>query len=272
MITKLSDVFVISDLDGTLLTSTAGIPSCNVETIRLFTMLGGNFTIATGRSIQSAGKYIEKLNLTMPAILYHGGAIYDYAEDKTVCHCTLNKSEASNVIADVMQLFPEIGVEIMAANKNTYLINSNEETYQHYSHEDLPYIAATARDVTCGWYKVLFAGSGKQKAKLAEYLKSKKFTDVYFSATDKHYIEMLPKGINKGIALKKLCKTYDIPLENTFAIGNYYNDLDILRAAGCAVAVGDSVDEVKSAAKLITGNCLDGGVAQFLYELIRKYA
>lgn len=272
MIKKLSDILVVSDLDGTLLTAKEGVPSCNIETIRLFTMLGGNFTIATGRSIQSAGKYAENLSLTMPAILYHGGAIYDYNDKKIVCHCVLNKSEASNIIADVMQLFPEIGIEIMAANKNTYLVNSSCETYEHFSHESLPYIAATPKDITCGWYKVLFAGSGKTKAKLLDYLKNKNTSDVYFASTDKCYIEMLPKGINKGVALKKLCNIYDIPIENTFAIGNYYNDLDIMRTSGCAVAVEDSVSEVKSAAKLLTGKCMDGGVAQFLYELIRKYA
>ena len=50
MTKSLGDLLVVSDLDGTLLTSSEGLPGCNAAMLRLFSALGGRFTVATGRS------------------------------------------------------------------------------------------------------------------------------------------------------------------------------------------------------------------------------
>ena len=55
----LGDTLVICDMDNTLLTAKEGIPACNRAVIRLYTSLGGLFTVATGRPPEScsAGGY-----------------------------------------------------------------------------------------------------------------------------------------------------------------------------------------------------------------------
>ena len=47
---RLSDYLVFCDMDNTLLTAKEGIPACNRSVIRLFTAMGGRFTVASGRS------------------------------------------------------------------------------------------------------------------------------------------------------------------------------------------------------------------------------
>ena len=57
---RLSDYLVFCDMDNTLLTAKEGIPACNRSVIRLFTAMGGRFTVASGRppeSIRGAGRY-----------------------------------------------------------------------------------------------------------------------------------------------------------------------------------------------------------------------
>ena len=54
MTKSLGDLLVVSDLDGTLLTSSEGLSGCNAAMLRLFSALGGRFTVATGRSPSSA--------------------------------------------------------------------------------------------------------------------------------------------------------------------------------------------------------------------------
>ena len=54
---SLRDYLVFCDMDNTLLTAKEGIPSCNRTVIRLFTELGGRFTVATGRPPAGWGKY-----------------------------------------------------------------------------------------------------------------------------------------------------------------------------------------------------------------------
>ena len=72
-------------------------------------------------------------------------------------------------------------------------------------------------------------------------------------------------------ALGELCTYMGIPIENTVAIGDYFNDIELMRAAGHSVAMGNAPKEVQLAADTVTGRCLDGGVAEVLYGLIRKY-
>ena len=64
----IKNILVVSDLDNTLLTAEKGIPEYNIEMIKKFQELGGNFTVATGRSIESVARYLDQLELSTPAI------------------------------------------------------------------------------------------------------------------------------------------------------------------------------------------------------------
>ncbi|MFR4878646.1 MAG: HAD family hydrolase, partial [Ruthenibacterium lactatiformans] len=81
MIRSLKDILVVSDMDNTLLTPEDGVPFVNQVTMRLFCALGGHFTVATGRTMESAGRHLDSMTLSAPAILYGGGVIYDFEHD-----------------------------------------------------------------------------------------------------------------------------------------------------------------------------------------------
>ncbi|MDO5601873.1 MAG: Cof-type HAD-IIB family hydrolase [Oscillospiraceae bacterium] len=270
MIQKLSDILVVSDVDNTLLTSQEGIPSCNVETIRLFTSLGGKFALATGRSIQSLRKYEKRIAMSAPAILYNGGVLYDFEEEQVLCYCALPQNEALRALQEILYRFPQVGAEIMADNQRTYVVASNEYTFQHKSRENQVCFYADAESVPGEWYKILFACDAALRKHVQEFIQGR-YPKLNFTASSEQFLEMIPQGISKGVALKKLCRLVDVPLENTFAIGDYDNDLELLKTAGHAVAVGNATPVIKENADILTGSCQDGGVAQFLYELIRQY-
>lgn len=72
-----NDVWLFSDLDGTLLPSDKRIPDDLRDGIQQFVQQGGHFTIATGRTIESARTYWEQLSVKEPMILFNGAMIYD---------------------------------------------------------------------------------------------------------------------------------------------------------------------------------------------------
>lgn len=75
-------------------------------------------------------------------------------------------------------------------------------------------------------------------------------------------------GVDKGAALKKLAEKLSIPIEETIAIGDNYNDLAMLEAAGLSVSAGNAVEDVKKVTKYTTrANNNEGVVA----EVIRKF-
>jgi len=60
----LGDTLVICDMDNTLLTAKEGIPACNRAVIRLYTSLGGLFTVATGRPPESIRAALGDIRLS----------------------------------------------------------------------------------------------------------------------------------------------------------------------------------------------------------------
>lgn len=272
MINSIKDILVVSDMDGTLLTAKEGIPNCNIETINLFCKLGGRFTVATGRTTESAGRYFDKLHINAPAILYGGGVIYDYNEKKRLKNETLPKDVALRAILVVMEKFPSIGVEIMGDNGRIYVVRSSHYTHYHTYYEKLTYTLSSVDDIQAGWNKVLFACSNETLLQVEEFLSHGDYLGVYFIATNTVYYEIMPSGVSKGNALNELAEYLDIPRENVYAIGDYYNDVELLNAAGHAVAMGNAPDDVKAIADEVTDTCLNGGVGQFIYKLISKYS
>ena len=74
-------------------------------------------------------------------------------------------------------------------------------------------------------------------------------------------LELTSKTAQKGGALRKLAAHLGAAPEETMAIGDSFNDLDMLRAAGTAVAMGNAEPIVKETADFITKSNDEDGVA-----------
>lgn len=79
--------------------------------------------------------------------------------------------------------------------------------------------------------------------------------------------EIVQKGVTKGSAIKKLCGILNIPLSKTYAVGDSLNDLDMLQTAGCAIAMGNAVPELKAAADYVTLPFEEDGAAAALHAV-----
>ena len=224
-----------------------------------------------GRTMESAGRHLDSMTLSAPAILYGGGVIYDFEHDIRIRNTLLSKPSARRAVCDVLARFPGVGVEIMTEDGGICVVRANEYTYRHTVHEGLTYRMAPLEELDGGWNKVLFACSHEMLMQIQDFLDARKYPGVYFIATNRNYFEIMPEGAAKGAALGELCTYMGIPIENTVAIGDYFNDIELMRAAGHSVAMGNAPKEVQLAADTVTGRCLDGGVAEVLYGLIRKY-
>ena len=83
------------------------------------------------------------------------------------------------------------------------------------------------------------------------------------------YLEVVPRGVNKGTAIQALCRHYGIGRENVMAIGDYYNDIDMLNASGLPVAMANAPADVKALARYVTkADNNRSGVAEAIYKFI----
>ena len=269
---RLCNYLVVCDMDNTLLTAKDGVPSCNRTVLKLFIELGGRFTVATGRPPESIRAALGNIPLSLPAVSCNGALLYDFSTESVLRHSTLNREQASSAIRDVMQHFPGIGVEVMAGAGEMYVIQANAYTHAHQVDEHLGSVACPLENVPDGWVKAVFASDPETIRKLGRYAKTRYYgRDNYFLATNSIYLEIMPAGVSKATGLKDLCALLGERMDKTVVIGDYYNDLEIMKEAGHAVAVANAPSEVRAAADEVTiCSCAEGAVGEYVYSLIRR--
>lgn len=257
-----SGYMITSDLDGTLITPEFVIPEKNIEAVRGFINGGGKFALATGRSIESARRYAEAIKPNAPCVVLNGVVIYDYRNDKILWDSTL-PPEAGECLRLIKERFPKLGMEVFAGNR-LYLITSHPQTDKHVLNESLDYIDADLDSVPGRWYKALFAGSAEEINEVEAFCRTLSYEKIRFVKSSPIYYEMLPADCDKGSGIKKLAELLNIEIEKTYGIGDFYNDTEMLEAAGVGVVTGNAPEDLKQRADLVVCNCSEGAIAQLV--------
>ncbi|MBO4424396.1 MAG: HAD family phosphatase [Spirochaetales bacterium] len=87
--------------------------------------------------------------------------------------------------------------------------------------------------------------------------------------SDPRFLEIMPKGVNKGTAVEALCRHYGIGRENVMAIGDYYNDIAMFNASGISVAMANSPEDIKKQVTYVTkADNVHCGVAEAIYSFM----
>lgn len=84
------------------------------------------------------------------------------------------------------------------------------------------------------------------------------------------YLEIQRRGVDKGNAVSAFARHYRLKTEEIAAIGDYYNDIGMLKAAGLSIAMENAPDEVKQHADIITDTHAEGGFGKAILSLIDK--
>ena len=266
----ISDLLLISDMDGTLLTHEKQISKENLEAIRRFEKAGGHFTIATGRSAASVFRFIDLLQLQLPAIIHNGAQIYDFSTRRGLWDAYLPE-ESRDYVRQAIQKYPSVGVEVVAGEQ-IYVVNSNLYTEQHFAREKIPFVVCDLDDTPQNWYKVLFAMDAELMPEFSMYMRGKNYPGISFVQSWIHYFEMLPGHASKGQALRKLSGLTRIPLQNIVAVGDCYNDLDMLQMAGVGAAVGNAAAEVLNAADVVLRTNEEHAIAEIINMIFEEDA
>jgi len=266
------------DIDGTLVANGV-IPKNNIEKIKFFAENGGIFALATGRSIGAVSSVTNEIKDISAAVFSNGGMIYDYNREKIIFETRIPYSDYE-VMHRVKEQFPEIGIEIHY-RKNVGVYNRTKETDDHENYENLPIVPYTREQIDAvSLNKVLFAINKEEEIPLLkEFIETIphvcRFIDtaacVY--GTKRLYLEQIPEGISKSAGVKRLGEVLGIEKGNLFAIGDYFNDFEMLKIADISAAPMGSPKEIKDIVTFVTTNVENGAVADFidyLTELRRK--
>lgn len=266
MTKNLKDLWIFSDIDGTIVEAPNPIPPRNLEALRRFTERGGHFAVATGRSVDSALQYVKLLPINVPCIIFNGGVIYDFARRKL--HYAQYLAETwRGYVSQIHRAFPHAG--ITALNDRYYVSVANRGPVDRYLVKVDGVSPADARmdDVREPLIKAIVVVDEADVPPVLAFMEAQHWPDVDLVRSSPQFIELLPRDVNKGSGLREYSRLFGLPMENIIAIGDYYNDETMLRTAGFPVAVAGAPEEIKRLCHHVTGNCMDGALADLVEYL-----
>ena len=258
----------VSDLDGTMLPSGDIVSAENIAAVQCAVRAGVTVTIATGRMFEAALPVAEALGVDVPIIAYNGalikspsGRIYEeYAIDPMLARDIITFAQARGWY-----------IQSYSGGVLRYAVACEESRF----YEDSQKITgkAVGRDgmlaYVTGNCKLLLVTEGRAVSEArAQMLMDAFGAHIGVTRSADRLVEIVVKGVSKASALTALAAKLGIPADETMAIGDAYNDLPMLKAAGKSVAMGNAFPEVKEEADYETLSCTENGLAAAIYTYV----
>ncbi len=244
---------IVSDIDGTLV-GNDGIPAKNIEKLRYFTENGGLFTVSTGRNHTELRLVSEPLKelIHIPFSVCNGSALYDVNSGEFVNPRYVDITHLETFIEFINQSFPG-KIRFHSAADETGTIPRLNGKMPPLDGKKL--------------FKILFFAEPSEIRAIYAAAIKKFETEFTFTLSASCNFEVLPYESSKMSQFPYLKTHYDA--KEIWAIGDYDNDIEMLRGADFAVCPENATDTVKAVADHIVCRCEDGALAD-LVDLIEK--
>lgn len=266
------------DLDGTLTRSDKKISPHTREVLKEAQAKGTKVVLASGRPTNGMSFLADELKMDMfggTVLAYNGGEIIDW-QSKEVINQVVLPDEA---IPELYSFAKEKGFAIMTYCGKEILTEAEGNRYiEQSAFRNRMQIRVVDKfvDATREWGrlpKCLIVGNPDLLAvfekEMHEWAKGKECMDsIDFFRSEPYYLEVVPKGIDKGLCLQMVLDHYGLQREELIACGDAYNDLSMIRFAGLGVAMGNGQECVKEAADYITDSNEADGVARVVEKLL----
>ncbi|MGL5647779.1 MAG: Cof-type HAD-IIB family hydrolase [Clostridium sp.] len=229
-------ILLATDMDGTLLDDEKKISKRDLQSIKYFEENGGIFTIATGRSVDSARPYVEQIGINFPVATCCGSKIYDYRENKVVEEYFLNK-ERKEVVYKILEDKLPLAVEVYVEEK-IYMMKLNEYSKRAAIKPCTKIYDIPDNLMEMEWSKILLAGDPKYIDKL-----EKEFLNYGVGAgtrTGKIFLEILPLGTSKLNGIKIMMREENIEDYKVVVLGDDMNDLEMIEGADIGIVMANA--------------------------------
>ena len=259
---------VAIDIDDTLINDDNIMTEGTLAALNAAHEQGVVIALATGRMFAGAYPVAKQVGLDIPVISYQGALIKDL-ESNTVLY---EKSVPSNVVEKIIKFSKEKDVHLQIySGDQLYARVDNDRVRTYAANQNLPYHIEPnfdTRFLVEPVTKMLIYEEPELIDTLLNELKPELGQDCYITKSKPAYLEITHLEVNKGEAIKYLCNHFDIQLDEVIAIGDSWNDIQMLQVAGLPVAVANANDDLKKVAKYITASNNEEGVREVLEKFV----
>lgn len=266
---RFAGVLLATDYDGTYVPDGGyGVQDEVRAAVRFFTDNGGRFTVCTGRTYLGFHAYDRTL-MNAPVLLCNGTMAYDYEKDEPAFAMEIGE-EGIEPLRGVMRDFPMLSIE-MYALRQTCAIHMTERTERHFTGQGIPFtVVDDPADAIRPWNKVMLGGSSADIGRVQAYLRNN-YPEIAFLPTTGSFLEVICHGTNKGVGLHRLADRLGIAYEHVYAVGDGYNDVEMLNAARLAFVPDNGSPEAKACADYIVRSNNEGCIAHVIEILSEIY-
>ncbi len=267
---KFSGILICTDLDGTVLDSNKNVSKENLDAIEYFKSRGGLFTFITGRMPMTSRKICAILNPNVPYGCINGGGIYDPYKNEMLWMTTLPRT-AFQLMDLIYEKMPDVGMLVDAPDV-VYFSRDNAAMKKFRKIVELPDLFKHYRDVTEPIAKIIFTHEDDDRiVELAKLLNSHPLASEFDFIRSAHDLyEILPKGNSKGGVLVRMAEMLGVSMDKTIAVGDYDNDISMIRTAKIGYAVANASEGAKKAADIITVSNNEHAIAKIIDDLDKK--
>jgi Cof subfamily protein (haloacid dehalogenase superfamily) len=264
----LAPLLLAVDLDGTLVEPRKPVRQAVIDAVNRAQAAGVRATIVTGRMYVGAKPFADALSLDGPIVLYQGAVLADARTGRFEREVAMPNAVALRIYAAAK----ERGLHVQFYRDDKFYVENDNAYAQLYARTSgtLPVVVPSlpaefaGRDST----KVNVVTAPDKTPEVLALMERVCGPDAYVTRSNPEFVEMLNPAVDKGVALRLVAEGFGIPMDRVMAIGDSYNDLPLLRAAGFAVAMGSAPDELKAEADAVVGDVEHDGVAEAIERFV----
>lgn len=250
---------VATDIDGTILKWDFGFTPEVKDCIRKLTERGIKVVLVTGRMHKAATFLADELGLDTPIVSYQGGMIKDNCDNGKVHY---RKDLDPEHAVKIIKWAKENNIHINLYMDDVLYVEKDNETIRKYT--DARYIEYTVCPFESLEIKnvnkilAIKYGNADTVTEWVEYLQ-KTYPELYIVKSTPYFCEISNKDAKKSCAVEYLCKEWGIKKGEVLTIGDQNNDIELLKAGGIKVAMGNGTPELKECADFITDTVDNNG-------------
>jgi len=257
---------IVLDLDGTTLNSNNIIPK-NLEEmlINLVSTKTCRIVLASGRSISSMKIFSKNLGLEAPVITLNGGSIIDPISNKIY----YEKNLSPEIYSESLIFLKKFKIDIVVfTSVGVYAEKNSKITEILKEHADSKVELVSNLDTILAPVKILiYLDNESANTDFRNFTSS---FDIDIIDSGFSFIEMVPRGVNKGSALQIVSQMLEINQDSIIAFGDNKNDIEMLQLAGTGVVMGNAPDHVKIKADILADTNDNDGVLKVLNKIFNR--
>ncbi|HKE83824.1 MAG TPA: HAD-IIB family hydrolase [Vicinamibacterales bacterium] len=271
------------DVDGTLLDSLGRMPADNRVAIHNAVAAGVHVALVTGRSYPFARPVADGLPSSI-SLIVSNGAVERSVDGATLARRLLNRAVARTVLTatlphrDAAALIFDRDEERQVIFETMDWEHPGRKRYWSRNHSHIAQSIPLEDALTEDPIQVMFNGSVDTMRPLADALKRSMATSdgtqtysvlmTEYEHRDFSLVDVTAPEATKGRALAWRAEQLGLTRDEVMAIGDNFNDLEMLEFAGMPVVMSNAVDELKTRGWPITGHQNEAGVAQAIRRFV----